>query len=109
MEQHWFDCQCSDFGHVVRFTLDPDNGTVYLDVRLNPYLPWYRRLWVAVLYLFVRPKAHGGLGQYYDVTLLSPADFGRLHDLLDRAQLQETRRRLAGGSRVAQDKSSPSQ
>jgi hypothetical protein len=83
MEQHHFDCQCSDFNHTVRFTLDPDDGEVWIDVRLNYCDPLWKRVWNAVRYVFKRPVAYG----HYDVTMLREEDFGRLHQMLNRASL----------------------
>ncbi len=76
-------CQCSDFNHVVRFTLDPSDGEVWLDVRLNHYDPWWKRVWNAVRYVFKRDVAYG----HYDVTMLREEDYDRLRDLLKRSEI----------------------
>lgn len=81
MEQHHVECQCSDFNHIFRFTLDPEDGDLWLDVRLNYYDPWYKRIWTAIKYVFKRTSRYGD----YDVTMLRPEDLPRLRELLDRA------------------------
>lgn len=81
-EAHHFDCACSDFGHTIRFNLDPKDGELYLDVHLYNWLPWYKRVWAAVQYVFKRHRPYG----HYDCTLLKIEDFARLHSLLDRAE-----------------------
>lgn len=86
METEHFDCQCSDFNHTVRFTLDPQDGDVYMDVRMNYYDPWYKRIWNAVKYVFKRDVAYG----HYDCTLLREEDFDRLRDLMRRSQIART-------------------
>ena len=51
-------CACNSDEHTLRlmhFKADPEEGDdfdeVYWSVYLNPY-PWYKRLWVALRYLF---------------------------------------------------------
>jgi hypothetical protein len=101
MEQHYLDCACSDFNHVIRFTFDPEDGEVYLDVRLNAYEPWWKRVWYALRYVFgFKPPAYG----HYDCTILRPDDFARLHDLLDRAQLVARQKTVAAAFPSLQDK-----
>jgi hypothetical protein len=83
MEEEYMTCQCSDFNHTVRFTLDPQDGDVYLDVRMNYYDPWWKRIWNAVKYVFKRDVAYG----YYDCTLLREEDYDRLRDLMRRSEI----------------------
>jgi len=83
MEEHYFTCQCSDFNHLVRFNLSELDGDVYVDVRLNHYERWYKRIWIAVKYIFKKPHAYG----HYDCTLLRVEDYPGLHDLMDRSKL----------------------
>jgi hypothetical protein len=90
-EQHYFTCACSDFGHTIRFNFDPQDGELYLDVHLYNWEPWYKRVWVAVLYVFKKHKPYG----HYDCTLLRSEDFARLHSLLDRADLSSRAMRQA--------------
>lgn len=77
----YFECQCSDYEHVFRFALDPKDGEVWLDVNLNHCLPWYKRVWIALRYVFKKTEAYG----HYDITMLRDDDYKRLHDLLDRS------------------------
>lgn len=83
METDHFDCQCSDFNHTFRLTLDPQDGEVWLDVRLNHYDPWWKRVWNAVKYVFKRDVAYG----HYDVTLLREEDYDRIRDILKRSEI----------------------
>ena len=55
---HHIVCACTSDEHTLRlmhFKADPEKGDdfdeVYWSVYLNPY-PWYKRLWVALRYLF---------------------------------------------------------
>jgi hypothetical protein len=100
MESHWYDCQCSDYNHVVRFEYAPLDGTVYLTYRLNAHEPWWKRLWIAAKYVFKRDHAYG----HYDVTLLRPEDFTRLHTLLDRAEAFNRLQTAAAALTLAREK-----
>jgi len=83
MEQYYFECQCSDYNHLIRFNMSELDGDVYVDVRLNHYERWYKRIWIALKYVFKKDHSYG----HYDITLLREEDFHRLHDLLDRGKL----------------------
>lgn len=83
METDHFDCQCSDFNHTFRVTLDPQDGDVYIDVRMNYWEPWYKRIWNAVKYVFKKDTAYG----HYDVTLLREEDYDRIRDILKRSEI----------------------
>lgn len=81
MDFTYFECQCTSYEHVVRFTLDPLDGETWIQVGLNYCLPWYKRVWVALLYICcIEPN----MGHYAECQLRFD-DFTRLHDLLDRA------------------------
>lgn len=83
LEHTWCDCQCSDFDHVFRFTLDPNDGDVLLEAHLNHYGSWWKRVWNAIRYVFKRPVAYG----HYDVTMLKEEDYDRLRDLFRRSEI----------------------
>lgn len=58
----WFDCECSDSDHAVRFVwFDEDDNfdsEIYINTQMNPAHRWYERLWIAVLYVFGIKKRH---------------------------------------------------
>ena len=63
---HHVICACNSDEHTLRlmhFKADPEEGDdfdeVYWSVYLNPY-PWYKRLWVALRYLFGHRSKFGG-------------------------------------------------
>jgi hypothetical protein len=78
MENHYFECQCSDFNHIFRFVFDPEDGEMWLEVHLNHYKPWYKRLVIAFRYFFKRVEAYG----HYDVTMIREEDLNKLQNLL---------------------------
>lgn len=56
---HYFECACGSPEHTIRFTLDKqdDPPVIYCDFYLDQYLPWYRRVLVAVKYIFkIKPQ-----------------------------------------------------
>lgn len=83
METEHLDCQCSDFNHAIRLTLDPRDGEIWLDIRLNYCDPWYKRILTAIKYVFKRPVAYG----HYDVTMLKEEDYDRIRDMLKRSEI----------------------
>lgn len=77
------DCECSSFDHSLRICVDQETGDLWVNTRLNTYLPWYRRVWRALVYVF-RP----GASRYghYDETHVAHGDFDRLRALLILAE-----------------------
>lgn len=83
MERHYVDCQCSDFGHTIRFTHDPQDGEVWLEVQLRTYEPWHKRVWNALRYVFHKPVTSG----HFDCTVLREEDYDRLRDLFNQSEI----------------------
>ena len=83
METEHFDCECGSFDHVVRFTLDLDDGDVHLDVRLNSWLPLRKRVWLALKYVFKVVPKYG----HYDVTMLREDDYNRFRNMLRKSEI----------------------
>ena len=57
----YFECACHSFDHTLRFVLDLDENvaeddwsfpTIYAEVMLGHYLPWYKRVWLGIKYIF---------------------------------------------------------
>ena len=103
MEQHYFDCQCSDFSHAFRFVHDEQDGDLWLEVQLDPsrFRTFWDRLKLAFNYVFRRKQGYAG---HYDTTLLRDEDYARLHDLLDRSMLIKRQPKVLGGPRPTSEK-----
>jgi len=84
-EYEHFVCQCSDFGHDIRFVFDPEDGDLWIDVHMHAFDPWYKRIWTSIKYVFNKERQYGD----YDTTMLKVEDFPRLRNLLDRAEEAE--------------------
>jgi hypothetical protein len=79
MLTHYFECQCSDYNHVFRFCHDLSDNSVMLEVNINHYLPWYKRVLEAIRYVFKMDRVHG----HFDVTIMRPEDMNNLALLVD--------------------------
>lgn len=51
-------CKCTSPDHLVRFTYEPEDRELYVTVHLAP-LPFHKRLWNAVRYVFGRRSRYG--------------------------------------------------
>ena len=63
--KHYIDCLCESPDHMIRISYDDDD--CWVEVQLNYYLPWYKRVWNALRYIFGAQPKWGG---HWDVTLL---------------------------------------
>ncbi len=54
---HYFECACGSPEHTIRFILDKgergDFPLIFCDFYLDQYLPWYKRIWVAIKYVLM--------------------------------------------------------
>jgi hypothetical protein len=73
----YYDCQCSCLDHVIRFTIDPYDGDIWLEVKMNKF-KWYERLLIAVKYIFGFSNT-----SHYEETLLRHEDFKEIKELFD--------------------------
>lgn len=73
---HYVDCLCHSFEHVVRFRLDPGWNSTEVEFRLNQILPWHKRVYVALKYIFNIDHCY-----HYDNVLLSDLEVEKLHKL----------------------------
>lgn len=85
-EEHFesfrLECQCSSFQHSVRFSID-DEGEIYICTNLNTWLPWYKRLWQAIVYVFNPGSSKYG---HYDEVILHMNDYNKIIEMLDKSR-----------------------
>jgi hypothetical protein len=82
---HYIECECGDFAHIIRFTIDDDytcESPITLETRMSHFLPWYRRIVLAFRYIF---KLDTTAIQYGE-TIIPPETFPKLRALLDEAE-----------------------
>jgi hypothetical protein len=75
-----FICDCHSKEHMAIVSLyDWDGGPpdFYLEITAEHHLPWYRRIWVAVKYIFAQPSL-----SWHDI-ILKPEDVARLASVID--------------------------
>ena len=91
MGSTYCDCQCSDLNHTIRFNLDED-GEIYMETRLFMCVPWWKRVWLAIGYVFGSPTRRFG---HYDCTLLREEDYERLMKMFVQSSDIKLRQLLA--------------
>ena len=91
---NYFECVCGTPEHMLRFTTmqqDAHDGEneIYVEVFLNGYHAWYKRLWVALKYVLGVRQGCGA----FDCTILSQDDANKLALLLspELQSLQKTK------------------
>lgn len=74
MKTKWVDCACSDPSHSIRFSVDTTDTTegpihefIIIETHLSSYHPWYKRIWLALKYIFKYDSKYG----HYDCTILT--------------------------------------
>ena len=78
-EFYYFDCMCSTPEHTIRLIRDPEEGTVWMEVHLTQWRSVFKRIWVAVAYVFGYRCRYGN----WDTTELHPADAERMIALME--------------------------
>jgi len=77
-----FECTCMTFDHNVRFEVDNEIGTISISVPLNHWLPWWKRLLLAIKYVFGKTERYG----HYDTVQLNPNDYEKIKTILDQSE-----------------------
>lgn len=87
LEKHYIDCECDSSAHVLRFLIDDgmmpgdmeeQEPTLYVELQLNPHLPFWKKCITAIQYLFNKTSSFG----YWDVVTLDRDAGNRLYILL---------------------------
>jgi len=78
LKREVFLCECCDPEHqfIVAWDTDPMDQDMYLEVRLNTYLPWYKRIYAALGFIFKKGEAG------YNTVILNKDDRARLAAVL---------------------------
>lgn len=76
----FYECDCTDNDHTIQVWTDPEFDEVIISTQLAPLHPWYKRVWVAVKYVF---NPHGGNYSHWHDTILNPDSTRELRDQLD--------------------------
>ena len=102
----FLECMCYSDEHTLKWWLDadPDWPQVYVSVFLESYPNVFKRMWVAIRYVFGYKCRFG----HWDSFMLRPEDIGRMQALLEAYQKAwhdsvENDKRRAAEENVAQD------
>ncbi len=87
----YIECECHSFHHVGRFIwhekeegLDWDVDELYFDFALISYLPWYKRIWAAIRYIFKVDDCN------YDCLIMDKEKVKELRDFLNERLKNES-------------------
>lgn len=83
LEHELFICDCEDLSHqfVITYCNDTDDPSISVSVKLTTWLAWYKRLWVAIKYIFKPTTCRFG---EYDEIILKPSDAERLQVVVNK-------------------------
>lgn len=79
----YFECACNSIQHLLKIEYLQEDNEIVLSFHLNSYLPWWKRLQLAIRYLF-NPKDISGFGNYDCVILNKQRDCERIVAMLNR-------------------------
>jgi hypothetical protein len=85
LNRHYVECACESTEHTLRFTYDAEDNEVYTEVQLARWHPWYRRVWLALKYVFVYQCKYG----HWDCTIIDKSNASALIAVLEQIK-QET-------------------
>ncbi len=83
MKHQYFECDCNSEEHTIRFTWfedekDPDFAHYYMSTTLHQYRSIWKRLWIALKYIFGYECVYG----HWDCTSLSKEQSRKLAEFL---------------------------
>lgn len=80
MTTEFFECACYSDEHTLKFGYDPEDNEMYTSVFLNQYHNVFKRIWVALKYVFGYKCKYG----HWDCFIMRPEDAERMKGLLDK-------------------------
>ncbi len=77
-----FICRCHNTEHQLIFSYfdDEDNSDIYVSVHLSPERNIFKRIWVAIKYIFGHRSRYG----HFDEFVFNPSDANRLQAVVNR-------------------------
>lgn len=76
----YFECTCSSIDHILRITEDEEWPYLYCNLLLNNNLPFYKRLYLAIKYIFKKPTSIYGM---FEEIILDDKQAIELRDFLN--------------------------
>lgn len=74
-------CVCTSPEHTLRFSFDEEEKEVYTEVYLKQYRGFFKRVWIALKYIFGYSSRYG----HWDCTIMNDAESRKLHGFLEYA------------------------
>lgn len=101
----WIKCDCQHTDHLLEIELDteyyravgfPDEAVLLISPVLNHYQPWWRRIWIALKYVFkVAPR----YSNFFDCVIVRGEDLDNLSKVVRCAKTINTLREQNSGRR----------
>lgn len=82
MKNHFVVCVCETPEHTLRFMYDEEEKELYTEVYLNQYRSFFKRVWVAVKYVFGYTSKYG----HWDCTIISKPKADKLKAFLNNME-----------------------
>lgn len=76
---YFFECKCGSDEHTLRFTLDKEDREIYTSVFLNNYRNIFKRLFIAIRYIFGYKCEYG----HWDCWIMRNEDVQNLSKMLE--------------------------
>jgi hypothetical protein len=73
LQYTYLPCECASF------ILDKENKELWLEIHLNTYLPWWKRVWSAIKYIFGHKSEYG----HFDCWMMRPDDANKIIELME--------------------------
>ncbi len=81
-KEQLFICECRSIDHVMLFSFDKEDNTVYVHVRLSTYHNFFNRLWRGLKYAFGFKSRFGD----FDEFLVQPDDALKMIETLSKIE-----------------------
>lgn len=79
MKTEYFECACFSDEHVLKFICDEEDNELYCSIFLNQYRSIFKRVWIAIKYIFNYKCKYG----HWDNWIFRQEDSERLKELLE--------------------------
>ena len=82
MKTEFFECECMSDEHTLKFVYDKEDNALYTTIFLNQYRNIFKRLWIAIKYIFGYKSKYG----HWDCFSLRSDDVKRLKSVLNHVK-----------------------
>lgn len=89
----YYECDCGSDEHTLRFILDLDeeDPRIYTNVFLNQWHSWYKRVWIAIKYVFGYKCKYG----HFDCFILKQADADKMITMVTKLKEAKHNEKMA--------------